>query len=391
MNTDSREQGHDVDGRRGFAIGRPLGIWAGTKSLHKLRYATISLIVAALFVALVGDAMAQTAPTPTLGTAESFGVLGGSTVTNSGPTIVNGDLGVWPGTAVTGFLPGIVVPPGAIHAGDAAALQAQDDVTIAYVDLAGRACDTDLTGTDLGGLTLTSGVYCFSSSAQLTGVLTLDTQGNPDAVFIFQIGSTLTTASNSSVVFVSGEPSCNVFWQVGSSATLGTNTEFVGNIVALTSITLVTDASVTGRVLARNGAVTMDNNTISSCATTTLAVSLSYISSERTGDTVSFVWETATETGNAGFNLYMAVDGGMSLVTTDMVPSSVIDSVVPVGYSYAANVAGDQFYIEMVDISGESELHGPFALGEEYGTSGVSPGGQGMLAHPLFLPVISGW
>ena len=182
-----------------------------------------------------------------------------------------------------------------------------------------------------------------------------------------------------------------MFWQVGSSATLGTNTEFVGNIVALTSITLVTDASVTGRALARNGAVTMDNNTISSCATTTLAVSLSYISSERTGDTVSFVWETATETGNAGFNLYMAVDGGMSLVTTDMVPSSVIDSVVPVGYSYAANVAGDQFYIEMVDISGESELHGPFALGEEYGTSGVSPGGQGMLAHPLFLPVISGW
>ena len=150
MNTDSREQGHDVDGRRGFAIGRPLGIWAGTKSLHKLRYATISLIVAALFVALVGDAMAQTAPTPTLGTAESFGVLGGSTVTDSGPTIVNGDLGVWPGTAVTGFLPGIVVPPGAIHAGDAAALQAQDDVTIAYVDLAGRACDTDLTGTGSG-------------------------------------------------------------------------------------------------------------------------------------------------------------------------------------------------------------------------------------------------
>lgn len=119
-----------------------------------------------------------------------------------------------------------------------------------------------LTGQDLGGLTLVAGVYCFSSSAQLTGTVTLDAQGDPDAVFIFQIGSTLTTASGSNVNLVNGAQACNVVWQVGSSATLGTATTFRGNILALQSITLNTDATVEGRALARNGAVTMDSNTV---------------------------------------------------------------------------------------------------------------------------------
>ena len=199
-----------------------------------------------------------------LGTAESFAVLGGSTVTNTGPTVVSGNLGVSPGSAVTGFPPGIVVPPGTIHSADAVALQAQSDVVIAYNDLAGRASNFDLTGQDLGGLTLVPGVYTFSSSAQLTGTLTLDAQGNPDAEFIFQIGSTITTASNSSVNVINGADGCNVYWQVGSSATLGTNTAFTGNILALTSITLVTNATIMdGRALARNGAVTMDSNQVS--------------------------------------------------------------------------------------------------------------------------------
>ncbi len=135
-------------------------------------------------------------------------------------------------------------------------------MTTAYNTLAGMACNTDLTGQDLGGLTLTPGVYCFSSSAQLTGNLTLDAQGNSQALFVFQIGSTLTTATNASVVVINGGQDCNVSWQVGSSATLGTATAFVGNILALTSITLNTTASVSGRVLARNGAVTLDNNAI---------------------------------------------------------------------------------------------------------------------------------
>ncbi|MBC7817779.1 MAG: DUF3494 domain-containing protein, partial [Planctomycetaceae bacterium] len=199
-----------------------------------------------------------------LGTAESFAILGASTVTNTGPTVITGNLGVSPGSAVTGFPPGIVTPPGTIHAADAVAALAQSDLTIAYNDLAGRASNFNLTGTDLGGLTLTPGVYTFASSAQLTGILTLDAQGDPNAEFIFQIGSTITTASNSSVIVINSADSCNVYWQVGSSATLGTGTAFEGNIVALTSITLTTNVTIlNGRALARNGAVTMDTNAVS--------------------------------------------------------------------------------------------------------------------------------
>lgn len=195
-----------------------------------------------------------------LGTASSFAVLGGSTVTNTGPSVLVGDLGVSPGSAVTGFPPGIVIG-GTIHAADAVALQAQNDATTAYDFLAGQACDADLTGQDLGGLTLTPGVYCFSSSAQLTGALTLNGPGT----YIFQIGTALTTASGSSVILTNGASACNVWWQAGSSAVLGTATSLQGNILALTSVTLNTAASVSGRVLARNGAVTLDGNTVSLC------------------------------------------------------------------------------------------------------------------------------
>ncbi len=199
---------------------------------------------------------------PSLGSAQSFAVLGGSAVTNTGDTTVHGDLGVSPGSAVSGFPPGTVTG-GTIHAADATAAQAQSDLTAAYNDLAGRACNTDLTGQDLGGLTLKSGVYCFSTSAQLTGALVLDAEGDSNAVFIFQIGSTLTTASGSSVSMINSGNTCNVFWQVGSSATLGTSTAFTGSILVLTSITLTTNAGMDGRALARNGAVTMDTNDIS--------------------------------------------------------------------------------------------------------------------------------
>jgi len=195
----------------------------------------------------------------------SFGVLGGSTVTNTGPTIVNGSLGVSPGSAVTGFPPGIV-SNGAIHSADAGATQAQTELTAVYNQLANSICNTDLTGQDLGGLTLTPGVYCFSNSAQLTGTLTLDALGNPNAGFIFKIGSTLTTASASSVLLINSAGSCGVFWQVGSSATLGTGTALAGSVVALSSITLNTGASASGRVLARNGAVTLDTNQVTFCS-----------------------------------------------------------------------------------------------------------------------------
>lgn len=215
---------------------------------------------AILLPALVG-ATTTTHAGVILGAAQSFAVLGGSTVTNTGPTELHGDLGVWPGLSITGFPSGIV--HGETHAGDAVAQQAQNDVTTAYDLLVTMAPTQNLTGTDLGGLTLLPGVYFFSSSAFLTGTLTLDAQGDPNALFVFQIGSTLITASNSAVETINGATGCDVFWQVGSSATLGTDTDFEGNILALASITLNTNAAIfEGRALARNGAVTLDSNII---------------------------------------------------------------------------------------------------------------------------------
>jgi len=181
-------------------------------------------------------------------------------VTNTGSSILNGNLGVSPGTAITGFPPGIV--NGSTHVSDGVASQAQSDLTTAYNTAAAALPSTDLTGQDLGGLTLTPGAYHFDSSAQLTGALTLNAEGNPNAEFVFQVGTALTTASNSSVVMINGGTPCNVYWQVGSSATLGTTTAFQGSVLALTSITMNTSATALGRMLARNGAVTLDSNTL---------------------------------------------------------------------------------------------------------------------------------
>ena len=198
-----------------------------------------------------------------LGSASSFAVLAGSTVTNTGSSVLSGDLGVWPGTAITGFPPGIVVN-GSVYEGGAVAQQAQADLTIAYDLLEGEAFDEDLTGEDLGARTLFAGVYSFDNSAQLTGDLILDANGDSNARFVFQIGSTLTTATNASVTVINGGGGNNVYWQVGSFATLGTGTEFTGNILAMTSITLNTGANINqGRALAREGAVTLVSNNIS--------------------------------------------------------------------------------------------------------------------------------
>jgi type VI secretion system secreted protein VgrG len=232
----------------------------------------ISLVVLSLLWALSAYASAINVA---LGTADSFAVLAGSTVTNTGPTTIHGNLGVSPGSAVTGILP-VMVTGGTIHSNDAVAMQAQNDLTTAYNFAAGEVCPMGnvLTGQDLGGLTLTPGVYCFSSSAQLTGKLTLNALGDLNAVFVFQIVSTLTTAPGSSVVFTNGGQGDSVFWQVGSSALIDTTTAFAGNILALTSITLNTGATITcGRALARNGQVAMDSNVVSidtaGCETTT--------------------------------------------------------------------------------------------------------------------------
>ena len=197
--------------------------------------------------------------------------LAGSTITNTGPSVLTGDLGLSPGTSLTGF--GLATVNGATHAADAAAAQAKLDLTAAYDAAAALPVPpgNDLTGTDLGSRTLTSGTYRYSSSAQLTGAVTLDAQGDPNARFVFQIGSTLTTAPGSSVNLVGGASPCNVYWQVGSSATIDTTTAFQGNLLALTSITVNNAASVRGRLLAQGGAVTLINNVLdkSMCASGT--------------------------------------------------------------------------------------------------------------------------
>jgi hypothetical protein len=234
-----------------------------------LRRARLAGIALAATLAFAAVPVAAQASAVNLGTVSPFVVLGGSTVTNEGTSVLNGDLGLAPGTSLTGFNEAVV--NGVTHANDAVAAQGQSDLTTAYNVAAGQPVPpgNDLTGTDLGNLKLTAGAYGFSTSAQLTGQLTLDAQGDPNAQFVFVVGSTLTTASASSVVLVNGASPCNVYWKVGSSATLGSTTTFAGNLMALTSISANNGVNVVGRLLAREGAVTLIDDALSTpnCAT----------------------------------------------------------------------------------------------------------------------------
>jgi hypothetical protein len=206
-----------------------------------------------------GVALATPGGPVAMGSADGVAVMAAATITNTGATTITGDIALSPGTAITGLT--AITLTGTVHAADAAAAAAQSDLTAAYNDAAGRTPDATSPG-DIGGTTLTPGVYKSASSLGLTGTVTLDGQGNPNAVFIFQIGSTLITASSSHVTLTGGTKASNVFWQVGSSATLGTYSVFSGTIMALASITLTTGVSIDGRALARTAAVTMDTNTV---------------------------------------------------------------------------------------------------------------------------------
>jgi uncharacterized protein with beta-barrel porin domain len=272
------------------------GALIGTRHLSRCLAATIAAL--GLIVTATSSSHAQA---PSLGTAGSFGVLAGSTVTNTvSPTVINGNLGVWPGNAVTNFPPGLVNAPFAIHAGDAVAQQAQVDNTTAYNVLSGIPITANLTGQNLGNRTLLPGVYGFNTSAQLTGTLTLNGQGNPNSVFIFNIGSSLTTATASSILLVNGAQGSNVFFRIGSSATLGTTTSFAGDILALTSITLDTGATINcGAALAQNGAVTLDNNTISICKAAAVSAS-SALPSSASGNQFAVANSIDTFVNNGG-------------------------------------------------------------------------------------------
>jgi hypothetical protein len=214
-------------------------------------------------VPVAGETCAQNAVTGQgvpLGTVATFAVLGATTVTNAGASVITGDLGVSPGTAVTGFGPGVILN-GSIHAGDVVATQAQVDLAAAYGNAAGRIGGIPAAA-DLGGLTLTPGVYSALTSLALTGNVTLDGQNNAKSVFIIQIGTSFGIAGNSTVTLINKADACNVFWTVGTSATIAANAAFAGTLLAQTSVTLAAGVSVNGRVLAQTGAVTLSSNAV---------------------------------------------------------------------------------------------------------------------------------
>jgi hypothetical protein len=243
-----------------FALAAALvagAVLASQKRMNALR---------ALLLMAIGVAKGPSAPAaPTLASAASFAVLSGASVTNIGATTITGDLGVSPDLAITGFPPG-VVKGGAIHAGDAAAEKAQVDARSAYVDVAARDCHNDLGNRDLGGTTLAPGVYCFSSSARLTGELRLDAQSSANAVFIFKIGASLDIANGARVSIINGGSPCLLFWQAGGSVSIGSGSRVAGNFLVKDSVTFASGAKLSGRVLVQDGSVSLDNNVITNAA-----------------------------------------------------------------------------------------------------------------------------
>ncbi|MFD6515138.1 ice-binding family protein [Rhodococcus sp. NPDC060176] len=291
--------------------------------------ATISVFSVGLLVLPAGTAGAE-ATAVGLGTAEPFAVLAGAGITNTGPTTLGGDIGTYPTPTITGVSDLTIT--GTNHGGDAVSQGAKPDVLTAYNTLAGQG-PTQPTGADLTGRTLVSGVYNSGSSIALSGTVTLDAQGDPDAVFVFQAGSTLITSSSSTVALINGTQACNVFWQVGSSAILGTNSVFRGNLLALTDITATTEATVEGRLLAINGAVTLDTNTVTvpTCAppvttTTPTATTTTTVPPDTTTTTTTVPPELTTTTTTA-------VPPEATTTTTTAVPPEATTTTVgtPVG------------------------------------------------------------
>jgi type VI secretion system secreted protein VgrG len=284
------------------------------KSVSRMRFVPLILMVVLALVAVPALATAAE-PTVNLGTTAGFAILAGTTITNTGPTTITGDVGLHPGSA---FVDTGVTLIGARHIGDAVAEQAKVDLVTAYDDAAGRPVSSAVP-VDLGGLTLGPGVYSSGGVRGITGTLTLDAQGDPDAVFIFQSTATLITASDSQVELINGARFCRVFWVVPSSATLGTDSQFVGHIFALTDIAAQTGATVEGQLLARNGQVTLDTNVITNeiCEAERL-ISITKTASPTSlpagGGTVTYTY-TVTNPGTVEFSNVTVTDNMVSPVT----------------------------------------------------------------------------
>ena len=279
------------------------------KTLNKMRFIALLLtLLLAVMMAVPTMSMAAQ-PTVNLRTTSSFAVLAGTTITNTGPTTISGsspegggDVGLYPGSAFPGQADVTLSGTGTVHINDTVAIKATTDLEAAYDDAAGRTPVTTIP-TELGGTTLKPGTYDSADGTfQITGTLTLDAQDDPDGVFVFKTASTLITAAGSNVNIINGARYCRVFWKVGSSATLGTNSHFVGHIFALTSIAAQTGATVQGQLLARNGAVTLDTNTITNgiCASTPTAAAAKAAAKAAAAKAAATKAAATTLTGTAG-------------------------------------------------------------------------------------------
>ncbi|MGC8511349.1 MAG: ice-binding family protein, partial [Acidimicrobiales bacterium] len=305
--------------------------------------ATLVATAAALLVApaLAVPASASTTAVA-LGNAAPFAVLAGTTVTNTGTSQIAGSVGVSPGSAVTGFPPGLITG-GSIDAADTTAQAAQASLTTAYLAAAGETPVT-VNASDLGGQTLVPGVYQNAAAMSLTGTVTLNAEGNANAVFVFLAGSTLTTAPSSSVVLTGGAQACNVFWQVGSSATIGTTTDFAGSILALTSISVQTGATISGRVLARNGQVSLEGDTITvptcSAVTTTTTTPVTTTTTTPVTTTTTTPVSTTTTPVTTTTTTPVTTTTTASSTTTTTVPTIVPVGAPGTGFGGAARSSG---------------------------------------------------
>ena len=361
------------------------------RDVRRVRLGVASVAAIGLLVALPFSAQAAQAPVG-LGTAKSFAVLAGTTVTNTGATKISGDLGLSPGTAVTGFPPGLVTN-GSKHAADALAAQAQLALKTAYDDASGRKPPTQNVAV-LDDLTLVGGVYKSTQDLSLTGTLTLDGQNDPNSVFIFQAVRGLTVASSSHVNLIRGASACNVFWQVGSSATLDTDASFRGTIMALTSISLNTRATVDGRVLARNGAVTLHANTIgnSQCVIGAPGAPTGVTVTPGNGQAV-VSWTPSVSGGAATSFTVTASPGGMSVTTTGTT-ATVTGLTNGTSYTFtvtATNSAGTAVSVASaaaIPAAGVVPVGAP-ATGDG-STSGGANDGLGLLAGVLVFAGVGG-